>query len=66
MRIKVLNYFERMAIEYVNGLISEELIDVQFKTIISSIVSDFYYLIYTDEGLNSYPYLNVMLQKMQM
>lgn len=64
MRIKVLNYFERMAVEYVNGLVSEELVDVQFKEILSSLIPSFYYLIYNDEGLNSYPYLNVMLQKM--
>lgn len=65
MRIKVLNYFERMAVEYANGSISEELANAQFKDILISIIPLFYYLIYIDEGLNSYPYLNVMLQKMQ-
>lgn len=61
-RIKVLNYFERMAIEFVNGNLSEELTEVQFSDILLKISSSYYYLIYKDEGLNCYPYLNVMLQ----
>lgn len=65
-RIKVLNFFERLAVEYVNGSVAEELIDVQFNQILDDVSSMLYYYVYTNEGLDSYPYLNVMLQKMHI
>ena len=65
-RIKVLNFFERLAVEYVNESVAEELINTQFEHILNRVSSMFYYYIYKGEGLDSYPYLNVMLQKMHI
>ena len=63
-RISVLNYFENLAICYINETVNTNLVDEQFKIILESIIPLFYYEIYRLEKINSYPYLNRMLKIM--
>ncbi len=61
-RIKVLNFFESLAIQYMNNLLDRELVDAQFKDIIIEVVKLFYYDIYKKEGNVSYPSLLMLCE----
>ena len=61
-RIKVLNFFENIAIQYMNELIDRDLFDAQFKSIIIDIINLFYYDIYKKEGNVSYPSLLMLCE----
>lgn len=63
-RIAILNFFEDLAISYFNDKLNREMVNAQFKPMLDKIIPSFYYFIYTDEGIDCYPYLNMMLDYM--
>ena len=62
-RIKVLNFFENMAIKYMNNMLDRNLFDAQFKDIILEAAKVFYYDIYKNEGTKSYPSLLMLCKQ---
>lgn len=64
-RIRVLNYFENLAVCFINETIDTDLVIEQFKHILLDTIPLLYFEVYRLEGLNSYPYLNKMLKIMQ-
>lgn len=64
-RIGILNYFENLAVCYINEMVDTKLVDEQFKDMLIEIIPYFYYEIYRLEKIKSYPYLNKMLDIMQ-
>lgn len=61
-RIDILNFFENLGISYFNENVNRVMVEAQFKHMLQRIIPLFYYLIYKDEGLDCYPYLNMMLK----
>lgn len=62
-RIEVLNFFENLAIQYMNDMVDKALVDAQFKDVILEAVVLFYYDIYKKEGNASYPSLLMLCEQ---
>lgn len=62
-RVKVLNFFEAVAINILNDLVDNDLLKNQFLQILKNTISLFYYFIYNEEGLGCYPSLKALISK---
>ncbi len=63
-RIRILNFLEGLAVAYVNSTVDREMIVAQFSSFIQACLSQFYILIYLDEGLGCYPCLRVLANEL--
>lgn len=63
-RIRILNFLECLAISYINSTADREMLLSQFSSFIQLFISQFYILIYLDEGLGCYPCLKVLANEL--
>lgn len=61
-RIDILNFFENVAISFFNNTVNQQMVIYQFGSMLRTIIPLFYYFIYKNEGIDCYPYLNMMLE----
>lgn len=59
-RIKIFNFFEKIALQYYNNIADRDLLISQFATMISDIVKLCFYDMYITEGNTSYPNLQLL------